>query len=261
MSATQRESILAEWVPLPRYLLRTRVVKNLIRQLAPHDFIEIGAASGDMAQWMSAQGMSGTAVEISAEALRMLRARLQGNDRVQVFNKDSRDLKAESDLLLSMEVLEHIEDDTAALANWYELVRPGGHIVISVPAHQRRFSAEDEMAGHFRRYEKTELHEKLMAAGFNAPRIMNYGFPLGLALKQLRTFVARARMKGDQRSRQERTEASGVERKRFSRWNWLLNDLFMTPFHWMQLPFLNFDLGDGLLAVAKKPKHAGLKET
>ncbi len=252
LSTQQRDSVLAEWVPLPRYLLRTRIVRNLIRRLAPHDFIEIGAASGEMAQWMSGRGISGTAVEISSEAIRMLRARLQGNERVQIFENDARDLKVETDLLLSMEVLEHIENDTAALANWFDLVRPGGHIVISVPAHQRRFSAEDEMAGHFRRYEKTELREKLMAAGFEAPRVMNYGFPLGLALKHLRTFVARARMKDDQRSQQERTEASGVERKQYRHWNWLLNDFVMTPFHWMQLPFLNFDLGDGLLAVAQK---------
>jgi SAM-dependent methyltransferase len=183
----------------------------------------------------------------------LLRARLQDEDRVRIFEQDSRYLGAAADLLLSMEVLEHIEDDRAALANWCDLVRPGGHIVISVPAHQRRFSAEDEMAGHFRRYEKPELQEKLMAAGFALPRIMNYGFPLGLVLKQLRTVVAGQRMKNDRRSRQQRTEASGVERKRYRPWAALLNDWTMTPFHWMQVPFLNFDLGDGLLAVAQKP--------
>ena len=247
-------SKLADWVPMPRYLLRCWVVKKIIRSLRPRDFIEIGAATGDIAHWMSQQRMTGTAVEISPAALEMLRARLAGNSAVQIFSQDSSHLKAEADLLLSMEVLEHIEDDRSALANWYDLIRPGGHLLLSVPAHQRLFSAEDEMAGHFRRYEKQELADKLAAVGFEQPEILSYGFPLGILLKRLRTFVAARRLHSDRRSREQRTAASGVERKRFLPLRWLLNNVFFYPFNAIQMPFLKLDWSDGYIAVARKPE-------
>lgn len=248
-------SELANWVPMPRYLLRCWVVKKLIRALSPSDFIEIGAASGEMAEWMAKrQKLTGTAVEISPAALKMLEARLADCDKVQIFNQDSKHLHTQADLLLSMEVLEHIEDDHAALSNWFELVRPGGHLVMSVPAHKRLFSAEDEMAGHFRRYSKQELKQKISDAGFVTPKVLAYGFPIGLLLKKLRTFVAQKRLENDNRSKQQRTEASGVERKRFLPLRWLLNNYCFLPFNLMQMPFLGFDMTDGYIAIAQKPR-------
>lgn len=243
---------LSDWVPLPRYLLRRRLVQSWIRQLPAADYIEIGAASGDLAAWMRDQGMRGVAVEISPAALVMLRQRLGDDDRVRIFGQDVARLDATADLLVSMEVLEHIEDDLAALGEWHDRIRPGGHMILSVPAHQSKFSAEDRMAGHYRRYEKDELQQKLAQVGFEVERIVNYGFPLGLCLKQLRNVVAAIRLKSDARDQQTRTEASGVDRKTWRRLRWVLNDWTMTPFHWMQLPFLRFDLGDGLLVLARR---------
>ncbi len=255
--STLRQSALDHWVPMPRYLLRCGVVKQIIRSLQPRDFIEIGAASGHMAQWMSdGLQMTGTAVEISPSALEMMRERLANDDRVQIFDRDSRELDASADLLLSMEVLEHIEDDRAALQNWFDLIRPGGHLLLSVPAHPHLFSAEDEMAGHFRRYSREPLMQLLQEIGFEQPRVLNYGFPVGLILKKLRNRVARRNLQTDQRSRQERTEASGVERRRWLNLRWLLNDVCMLPFHLMQMPFLRFDLADGYIAIARKPVDA-----
>ena len=247
-------SLLSQWVPMPRYLLRCWVVKGIIRKLAATDFIEIGAASGHMADWMNKrQKMSGIAVEISPMAIAMMRERLAGNDEVEIFEQDSIHLEAQADVLLSTEVLEHIEDDHAALKNWFELVRPGGHLLLSVPAHQHLFSAEDEMAGHFRRYSRRDLEKKLVAAGFELPKICSYGYPLGVVLKKLRTYVAARKLRADARSRQERTEASGVERKQWNSLRWILNDVCFLPFHLLQMCFLNTDLGDGYIAVARKP--------
>ena len=248
-------SALADWVPMPRYLLRCWVVKRLIRKLKPRDYVEIGAASGHMAEWMSKQNMTGTAVEISPAALEMMSERLSGNDSVKIFDRDSRYLDTQADVLLSMEVLEHIEDDNAALQNWFDLIRPGGHLLLSVPAHQSKFSAEDEMVGHFRRYDKKPLTDQLNAIGFEQPKILAYGFPLGLLLKFLRTKVASQSLSADRRSRQERTEASGVERKRWLSLRWMLNDVCFLPFHLVQMLFLRLDWSDGYIAIARKPEN------
>ncbi len=57
------------------------------------------------------------------------------------------------DVVSAFEVLEHIEDDKAALDAWVQRVRPGGTLLISTPAYQRRYGVQDELVGHYRRYD------------------------------------------------------------------------------------------------------------
>lgn len=68
------------------------------------------------------------------------------------------DMKAASyglfDTIILVHVLEHIEDDRAALTHLHSLLAPGGRILIEVPAMPFLFSHHDEMLGHFRRYNK-----------------------------------------------------------------------------------------------------------
>ncbi len=56
-----------------------------------------------------------------------------------------------------MDVLEHFENDTAIMQKAAELMKPGGHIVLKVPAQRRLFSAMDEASGHYRRYDRSDL--------------------------------------------------------------------------------------------------------
>lgn len=64
------------------------------------------------------------------------------------------------------DVLEHIENDRAALANLWRVLKPRGRLYIAVPAHRFLWSAEDEHAGHFRRYSLAQLQDRLREAGF-----------------------------------------------------------------------------------------------
>ena len=64
------------------------------------------------------------------------------------------------------DVLEHIEDDAAALANLYRVLKPGGRLYLAVPAHNFLRSDEDDRAGHFRRYSSPMLRTRLEKAGF-----------------------------------------------------------------------------------------------
>ena len=237
---------------MPRYLLRRWVVRRIVRRLRPKDFIEIGSGSGEMAEWLAGQGISGVAVEISPGALALLRKRFDDNPDVDVFSEDARSLDREADLLLTMEVIEHIEDDVATLREWHDLIRPGGHIILSTPALQRYFSEDDVMAGHFRRYERAELIEKLESAGFERPEVLSYGFPISWILKRIRNHLAKKKLESDQRSMQERTAASGVERD-FPWLRFILNDFCFLPFLLFQMPFLHRDWTDGYLAIARKP--------
>lgn len=70
------------------------------------------------------------------------------------------------DTAVSFQVIEHIEDDVTALKNTLRLLKPGGRLVLMVPAHQALFGDMDRALGHFRRYEESDLREKLLRAGF-----------------------------------------------------------------------------------------------
>ena len=65
------------------------------------------------------------------------------------------------DLILLMDVLEHIEDDRGALAETWGKLRPGGHLFITVPAFMFLWSRHDEVLGHHRRYTLARLRQLL----------------------------------------------------------------------------------------------------
>lgn len=70
------------------------------------------------------------------------------------------------DTIVMLNVLEHIKEDELALRNLYELVAPGGRLIILVPAFQALYCKIDENLEHFRRYSMKELQTKMSGAGF-----------------------------------------------------------------------------------------------
>jgi glycosyltransferase involved in cell wall biosynthesis len=75
--------------------------------------------------------------------------------------------RARLDTIVCVNVLEHIEDDAKVLQNFYELLQPGGHAMLLVPANPRLYTGVDKALGHFRRYTPEELVSKMQAAGFD----------------------------------------------------------------------------------------------
>ncbi|EZP51070.1 MULTISPECIES: class I SAM-dependent methyltransferase [unclassified Sphingomonas] len=90
------------------------------------------------------------------------------------------------DLVAVLDVVEHIADDVAALRAMASLLKPGGKILIAVPAHQWLWSAHDVVNHHHRRYSKATLAKAITAAGL-APRKLTYFnsllFPLAAAAR------------------------------------------------------------------------------
>jgi glycosyltransferase involved in cell wall biosynthesis len=71
------------------------------------------------------------------------------------------------DTIVCLNVLEHIAPDEQVLKAYFDLLEPGGHAIILVPAHPSLFSPCDEALGHQRRYTSAELRTKLQGAGFD----------------------------------------------------------------------------------------------
>lgn len=70
------------------------------------------------------------------------------------------------DTIVCLNVLEHIAPDEQVLRAYFDLLVPGGHAIILVPAHPSLYSPCDEALGHERRYTRIELHTKMQNAGF-----------------------------------------------------------------------------------------------
>ncbi len=143
--------------------------------------VDLGAGIGNFALKMREAGFS----VICVEADKALSKRLCGYG-FKVFS-DLTKLQSESvDYIYSLNVLEHIEDDSRILKTIYSKLRPGGKLLIYVPAFTILFSAMDRKVGHCRRYEKNAATRLLESAGFQVERsvyIDSLGFLVTLIFK------------------------------------------------------------------------------
>ncbi len=78
------------------------------------------------------------------------------------------------DAVVAFDVLEHIEDDEAAVREIHRVLRPGGLALIAVPADPRLWSAHDEAVGHVRRYTRPELVDLFARNGFTVERVRSW---------------------------------------------------------------------------------------
>jgi SAM-dependent methyltransferase len=77
---------------------------------------------------------------------------------------------ASFDLVTCLDVIEHTDDDVASLRELRRVARPGGKLVVTVPAHPRLWSSHDEVNGHRRRYTRRSLRGAAEAAGWRVER-------------------------------------------------------------------------------------------
>jgi ubiquinone/menaquinone biosynthesis C-methylase UbiE len=93
------------------------------------------------------------------------------------------------DLVLALDILEHIENDTKAIAEIQRVLKPNGIAIIFVPTFMFLWGVTDELSHHFRRYTKKELIEKTSVAGLQTIRASYFNTILFFPIALLRLFV------------------------------------------------------------------------
>lgn len=244
------------WVPAPRFLLRRDVVLGRLRALAPGRVLEIGAGAATLVAELDGLGFACTAVESSAAAQQLARRFLADHPMVQLTDAVPDTWVGAFDYLLAFEVLEHIEDDTGALRSWVRCLRPGGRVLLSVPAHARRWTATDTWAGHVRRYDRADFIALAERAGLRVERCDNYGFPLANLIEPVNAWAHARQLRRDA-TRDERSGESGIKRTAETRLYPLLTSLpgrlLMRTAFATQRWFAGSSLGNGFVLEAVRP--------
>jgi SAM-dependent methyltransferase len=232
---------LAGWL---RYDLVSRILQASPRVSS---LLEIGPGVGAFGA-RAAEKYKYLALERSRQSAQHTMAAVQVR-RGKVVCGDDSCIKAGThfDLVCAFEVLEHVEDDVAALSRWARLAGPEGLLLISTPAFQRRFGSWDERAGHFRRYEPGGLVARATAAGLRVIRLWTYGYPLGNALERVRNLIAGRERERDRM--EDRTERSGRAFQPASGLNCLMAAASY-PWRLLQRPFHGSQRGIGLVMLA-----------
>jgi SAM-dependent methyltransferase len=198
--------------------------------------VEYGAGAGTVSERLAPLASELTLVEPSINLVSLLRARFAGDLRTKVvpegLESHSTKMAAETvDTVVMVNVLEHIEDDQAALNALVHMMRSGGHLLIFVPALQFLMSKFDHEVEHFRRYHKPDLVAKVRAAGAKVRDCRYFDLPGVLPWLILNKFMG---------STSFNPTLVG------------LNDRFVVPASrllesWVQVPF-----GKNLILVAQK---------
>jgi SAM-dependent methyltransferase len=251
------------WVPGPRYILRRHRILRLMQHVPPGRVLDIGCGAGALLHDLAPLGHDCCALESSDPAYELAVALSRDNPRINVFQEPGSQWRDSFDVVTAFEVLEHIDDDHAALNLWNSFLKPGGIMLISVPAHQRKWNAADVSAGHVRRYERRQLRQALEGCGLAVEHLEIYGFPLTVVLQRIRALVYERKLRhgvtpADEsvQSRTENTGQSGIDRvldtRAYPFYASLPSRLAMGAFCRFQSLFANTELGNGYLALAKK---------
>jgi SAM-dependent methyltransferase len=166
--------------------LQTEVLENLTETKHYRDWLcslarpylgdnplELGCGNGDYAaHWLSHGLERITLTEIDPVRYELVRQRFAGDTRVKFAHVDIESPQsADYTAMVSFNVLEHIENDSAALSAARDLLLPGGYVFHLVPAFPFAMSDFDRRVGHFRRYRKRDLIRRAQAAGLEVEKV------------------------------------------------------------------------------------------
>lgn len=149
----------------------------LARAGARGPFLDVGAGNGFVSRSLAAQGLEPVALEPGEEGATNARRR----GLASVVCAKLEDARFEAGTFRSagaFDVVEHVADDVGLLREIRRVLGTGGVLGVTVPAHAWLWSAEDDLAGHHRRYSLGSLRETLARAGFEVSYASYFFAPL-----------------------------------------------------------------------------------
>ena len=225
-------------------IARRKIISDtIVKYLGTGDmFLEVGSGPADVSADLRHRGIAVTVSDIQIDGL--IHAINLGNDSVVQFDVYRPIYLDHFDAVGAFDVIEHLENDLTAVRNMLGMVKPGGLVFVTVPAHSWLWNNRDRMESHKRRYSKRHLQTLFNDAGGTIIEV-HYLFFVILPLLILRAIFDRFRKK---------EKFDSTDRANSMRINPLIN--------WLLLKFMNAEIaifgkrsppiGGTLMLVARK---------
>lgn len=225
------------WWFVARRQLALELLTNFADRQGP--ILDVGSGTGAMLSQLTDFGPA-YGVDFSPEALRFAQdrglPRLVQGDAARLPFRD-----ASFQTVVTLDTLEHVQDDRRAISEIARVLQPGGTVVLNVPAFRSLWGPHDEALMHFRRYRKAEVRDLLLGAGLDV-RLLSYSvfylFPAVVAVRlrdRFRRGPAVVRLPGvSERANQRLINLMAAESRTILR----------RPLPW----------GSSIVAVAQKPR-------
>lgn len=158
--------------PFSRHL--RRLIVNLVRPLVFESVLDVGCGQGALLAELQRvfPHIRPYGIDLSEAAIALARVRVRGGN-FGVCNLAREHLERQFDLVICSEVLEHIQDDVAAIRNLAAMT--GKYVVVTTP--QGRMRSSETLMGHVRNYRRDELLRQLVHAGLQPSQTIEWGFP------------------------------------------------------------------------------------
>jgi SAM-dependent methyltransferase len=245
------EAILVELAALvgrhPWWRARARLTLALLGQLGarpPARVLDAGCGWGVTLDALERRGYRPTGLDVSRHTLEWLEK--DGRELIEAdLTQPLPDDPPLFDVVLALDVIEHLDDDRRAVEQLGRLARPGGLVVVSVPAQPELFSEFDAVQGHRRRYRPETLRAAFVDTGLELDRIFWWGAWLLPLLRHQR----------GRRSAPVGESPAQTYRRHLRLPPWPGSWLLRFGFAWEQPRALRqrLDRGSSLFAVARRP--------
>lgn len=218
---------------------RRQIILNILKPLSKDiKILDFGCNAGFLVKFLNIRGYKISGCDKSGEAINFGRA--DGTENLKIMENNVLPYANEEfDLVLCLDVLEHLEDDSAGLTEIKRVLKPGGQAIITVPAFKFLWGLQDRVSHHRRRYTQPNLKKLAEAGGLKIERLSYFNsflfFPIAAA--RLWQKIIRPRRFSD----------FDLNNKFL---NFCLNIIFLTEV--FLLKFINFPFGVSLLAILKK---------
>jgi SAM-dependent methyltransferase len=166
-----------------------RAIRRTIGPLTGQRLLDVGCGTGYVLRALEQAGADAWGIDMHVEALRLARQKVDGP---LVWSPAARlPFVEDFDVVSLFDVIEHAADDVAVLLEARRVLRPGGSIVITVPAGPEYWTRYDSVIGHKRRYTRTSLGAALRRSGVTATAVQYFNCTLAV-LQRLQRWLSGA---------------------------------------------------------------------
>jgi ubiquinone/menaquinone biosynthesis C-methylase UbiE len=188
------------------FIARRHLITSLLGTHYPQDgrlqILDIGCGTGAMLDELAPFGHV-VGADYAPEALQFCVTRGVGADLARADVRRLPFADASFDVVTAMDIVEHIDDDKAAACEIFRVLKPGGRLLVTVPAFESLWSEHDEALHHYRRYTVPRLKDLFQRVGLTVDKVsytVTTLFPAIWAFRQVSNLLPKRRDEGEKKA-------------------------------------------------------------